>query len=221
MPAVPQSDVKINVGPQIDVGNAVAMLLARCRRSLRGGCRCAARRGRTTPAGERARRHDLDVHRSLGAVAVRTPARRRITIAPDRSACPRTASRTGWPHRPARSVCRQHAMGAAAAIGDPGRGGVAACLVVPAAGRSRLHREPRRGCARKRVRHAHPGPEDGTSPSALGPIVAPVSTGPTIPVSYDISKIAAPVNPTLVVSQPGRVDPATGVFFRPAYTVGR
>jgi hypothetical protein len=62
------------------------------------------------------------------------------------------------------------------------------------------------------------GPTDGTTPSVLAPTVPPVVTGSTIRVHYDISNLAGANSPTLVVSQPGHVDPSTGLYFRPSYT---
>ncbi|HKU66856.1 MAG TPA: S8 family serine peptidase [Candidatus Baltobacteraceae bacterium] len=62
------------------------------------------------------------------------------------------------------------------------------------------------------------GPADATTTAALAPQVPSVVTGSTIPVTYDLSDVRNLSNPTLVVSEPGRVDPATGLIFRPSYT---
>jgi hypothetical protein len=62
------------------------------------------------------------------------------------------------------------------------------------------------------------GPTGGTVPSVPAPVVPPVVHGGVIPVHYDISHLTGATSPTLVVSQPGRVDPSTGPVFRPAYT---
>lgn len=62
------------------------------------------------------------------------------------------------------------------------------------------------------------GPSDGTVNSVPAPIVDPVVRGSTLRVSYDISNLSGATSPVLVVSQPGRVEPATGLFFRPSFT---
>jgi hypothetical protein len=62
------------------------------------------------------------------------------------------------------------------------------------------------------------GPTDGTTSSVLAPIVPPTVSGATIPVQYDITSLTGAVDPTLVVSQPGHIDPATGLYFRPSFT---
>jgi hypothetical protein len=62
------------------------------------------------------------------------------------------------------------------------------------------------------------GPSDGTTLSTLAPVVPAVSQGPVIPVSYDLTGVSPLTDPVLVVSEPGRVDPASGMFFRPSYT---
>jgi hypothetical protein len=62
------------------------------------------------------------------------------------------------------------------------------------------------------------GPTDGTTPSVVAPVVPSVVRGATIPVHYDISRLTGATNPILVVSQPGRIENATGLYFRPAYT---
>lgn len=62
------------------------------------------------------------------------------------------------------------------------------------------------------------GPADATTTTALAPQVSPVVTGSTFPVAYDLSDVRNVSNPTLVVSEPGRIDPATGLMFHPSYT---
>jgi hypothetical protein len=63
------------------------------------------------------------------------------------------------------------------------------------------------------------GPTSGTVESAPAPIVDPVVRGATLRVRYDITGLTGSTDPTLVVSHPGRIESATGLFFRPAYTV--
>ena len=63
------------------------------------------------------------------------------------------------------------------------------------------------------------GPADATTTAALAPQVPSVVTGSMVPVTYDLSDVRDVSNPTLVVSEPGRVEPATGREFHPSYTV--
>jgi hypothetical protein len=63
------------------------------------------------------------------------------------------------------------------------------------------------------------GPWDGTTPSVAAPLVPAVTSGPEIPVRYNLAGLSATATPTLVVSYPGRIDPATGTFFGVAYSV--
>jgi hypothetical protein len=62
------------------------------------------------------------------------------------------------------------------------------------------------------------GPCDGTVQSVQAPVAPPVVTGSVIPVQYNLTGLAGATDPVLVVSQPGRVDPVTGLYFRPSYT---
>jgi hypothetical protein len=62
------------------------------------------------------------------------------------------------------------------------------------------------------------GPAAATHYGMLAPKVPAVVTGSTIAVSYDFRNVIAD-NPILVVSQPGRMSPATGSIFRAAYSV--
>lgn len=59
----------------------------------------------------------------------------------------------------------------------------------------------------------------GVQGFALAPRVPAVVTGAQIPVTYDLTGVTGLASPTLVVSEPGRVDPATGQQFHPAFTM--
>jgi hypothetical protein len=61
-------------------------------------------------------------------------------------------------------------------------------------------------------------PSDGTVQSVQAPIVPPVGHGVVISVHYDLSGLTGATDPVFVVSYRGRVDPSTGLLFRPAYT---
>jgi hypothetical protein len=63
------------------------------------------------------------------------------------------------------------------------------------------------------------GPADPDHYGLLAPYVPAVITGPTIPVTYDLRDIAGENHPELVVSEPGRMSPATGSLFHQIYTV--
>jgi hypothetical protein len=61
------------------------------------------------------------------------------------------------------------------------------------------------------------GPAAAKTTQLHAPIVPAVVTGATIPVSYDITNANLIGTPSVIVSQPGRIDPATGNLFHPAY----
>jgi len=62
------------------------------------------------------------------------------------------------------------------------------------------------------------GPADATTRALHAPIVPAVVNGSTIPVSYDLTGVRNVSNPTLQVSEPGRVNPATGFLYRAVYS---
>jgi hypothetical protein len=62
------------------------------------------------------------------------------------------------------------------------------------------------------------GPADATVQGALAPNVPAVVTGSTIPVAYDLTGVSGLTSPTLLVSEPGRIDPSTGNVFRAAFS---
>ncbi|HKU67935.1 MAG TPA: S8 family serine peptidase [Candidatus Baltobacteraceae bacterium] len=61
------------------------------------------------------------------------------------------------------------------------------------------------------------GPTRDTHYGVLAPDVPPVVTGSTIPVSYDLRAIRGTNAPEVVVSEPGRMSPATGNLFHTLY----
>jgi len=63
------------------------------------------------------------------------------------------------------------------------------------------------------------GPADATTRGMHAPLVPAVVSGPTIPVTYDLRGVRNVSNPTLLVSEPGRLNPATGFIYRPLYRV--
>lgn len=62
------------------------------------------------------------------------------------------------------------------------------------------------------------GPADATTRGLHAPIVPAVVSGPTIPVTYDLRGVRNVANPTLLVSEPGRINPATGFIYRALYS---
>jgi hypothetical protein len=62
------------------------------------------------------------------------------------------------------------------------------------------------------------GPDDSSTQAVLAPLVPAVATGPVIPVTYNLVDAADISNPMLIVSEPGRIDPATGQLFNIAYS---
>jgi hypothetical protein len=215
VPALPQSDVALNVGPQVDVGNAVATLMANAGVHLASSAPRVAVEQRQQAS---ALGGTISTVTDPGAISLAGRLRDAwITVAPDwvglpvggvtyRLAGPKgTLATTPWARLQPAAI-----LGAA---GLP--------LVSPDSRTVQLVYTASHG---GHVLASAPitvtfGPTDGTAPNGLAPIVPAVSSGSTIPVSYDISHVANPVDPTLVVSEPGRVDPVTGQFFRPSYTV--
>ena len=63
------------------------------------------------------------------------------------------------------------------------------------------------------------GPADATTRALHAPIVPAVVTGPTIPVTYDLTGVRNVHNPVLQVSEPGRINPATGFIYRPLFSM--
>lgn len=61
------------------------------------------------------------------------------------------------------------------------------------------------------------GPSDGSSANAAAPSVSGTVRGERIAVNYDLTKVRSVTRPLVVVSAPGRVNPATGFLFRAQY----
>lgn len=217
VPQVPQSDVDNAVGNQVDVGNAVATLLAEA------GLRAAP----SVPRVAVEQRQNLSaltgsITTATDPGAISLSGRLLyawITIAPD------------WVGLPQGNVRYQ-----LTALGGPGTtlattpwARLQPTQLLAAAGEPVVATAPRtvslaytataggRTLAAATVALTF-GPSDGTSLSAVAPIVPPVSQGPVIPVRYDLTGVSPIKDPVLVVSEPGRVDPASGLFFHPAYS---
>jgi hypothetical protein len=217
VPRVPQSDVDNSVGNQIDVSNAVSTLLAGALyHPVPSVPRVAVEQRQNLSA----LTGSVQTATDPGAISLSGRLLRAwITIAPD------------WAGLPTGGVRYQLTVAGAGstALATTPWARVAPTQLLAAAGEPVVSTAPRtvnlsytataggRTLASTTVALTF-GPSDGTSLSTLAPIVPAVSDGPVIPVRYDLTGVSPMTNPVLVVSEPGRVDPATGVFFHPDYT---
>jgi hypothetical protein len=218
VPAVPQSDVPITVGPQLDVGNAVQTILAGAGGPAQPGVARVAveqRQQRSALGGSILTATDPGNISLAGRLANAW-----ITIAPDWTWLSRhgvkyrlSVDAAGGQQLAATPWARLQPSAILSAAGDP--------LVSDQARTVPLVYTASRGSggvlAEARFTLTF-GPSDGTVQSVPAPVVPAVVHGSVIPVHYDISGLTGAANPILVVSHPGRVDPATGLFFRPSYT---
>jgi hypothetical protein len=211
----PQSDVDLQVGPQVDLGNAVQTLLAAAGTPV----------SPSVPRVAVVARHPLDgfderfsTATDPGAISLdHRHLNDWLTIAPDWLGLPAHGvdySLTVGGHRLASTPsARLQPRAVLAAAGlplvDTGSRPVELAYTASRAGRA---------LATATVTVTF-GPSDGLSTYGLAPQVPPVVRGATIPVTYDLRGLVTATNPVLVVSEPGRIDPVTSAFFRPAYTV--
>ncbi|HEV2450424.1 MAG TPA: hypothetical protein VGS62_00675 [Streptosporangiaceae bacterium] len=217
LPAVPQSDTPLQVGPQIDVGHAVEELLAADGQPVTPGVArvAVAQRQQASALGGSI----LTITDPANISLTGRLSNALVTIAPDWTGLPRTgviyklSATTGPALRLAGTPwARLQPAAILAAAGLP---------LVSASSQNvpLVYTATENGKVVARASFTLTfGPTDGTVPSVPAPIAPPVTAGGTIPVRYDISRLTGDTSPTLVVSHPGRVDPATGLFFRPSYT---
>ena len=217
VPREPQSDVDNTVGTQLDIGNAVVTLLARVHYHPAPSVPRVAVEQRQNLS---ALTGSITTATNPGAISLAARLLNAwITIAPDWVGLPTagvryrltalgghgtTLATTPW----ARLLPSQ----LLAAAGKPLVSTASRTIKLAYTATTRT-----RALAKTEVTLRF-GPTNGTSPSTLAPIVAAVSHGPVIPVRYDLRGVSPLTKPVLVVSEPGRVDPASGLFFRPAYT---
>jgi len=218
LPAVPQSDTSLNVGPQIDVGHAVELLLAqRGQPATPGVARVAVvqRRQASALGGTIMTATDPTSIALTGRLANAW-----ITIAPD------------WTGLPQHGVGYQLAAtaGPQGLLADTPWARLQPAAILAAAGLPLVSTSSQSvPLTYKAVQDGNVvaqasvtltfGPTDGTVQSVPAPLVPPVADGPVIPVRYNISNLTGASSPVLVVSHPGRVESASGLFFRPSYTV--
>jgi hypothetical protein len=220
LPAVPQSDTPLNVGPQIDIGRAVEQLLTAAGQPAAVGVArvaVAQRQQHSALAGSITTTTDPSNISLTGRLSNAW-----ITIAPD------------WTGLPANGVAYQLASAAdgtghSSTLASTPWARLQPTAILAAAGL------PLVSASSQNVPLVYTASEhgrvvatatftltfdatDGTVPDVQAPLVPPVVTGKVIPVHYDLSRLKGDTSPTLVVSEPGRVDPSTGLFFRPAFT---
>jgi hypothetical protein len=212
-----QSDIPVSEGPQVDVGRAVETLLARAHQSVAPGIARVAveQRQQLSAAGEQFLTATDPTDISLSGMA----ARDWITISPDWTGVPAagvTYSLTGPGHRTLASSpwARLQPSAILAAAGLPVQSSAASRSVTLTYTASKSGKTLAAATFTLTF-----GPYDGTTPAAQAPVVPAAVTGPMIPVSYDLTGLTGDTDPTLVVSEPGRVDPVTGTYFAPAYSV--
>jgi hypothetical protein len=223
VPQVPQSDVGNTVGTQIDVGNAVSTLLADTSyRPAPSVPRVAVEQRQNLSA----LTGSIQTATDPGAISLSGRLLHAwITIAPDWVGLPPDGVR----YRLSALSVSSRSGGRGTTLATTPWARVQPTQLLAAAGEPLVSTAPRtvslaytafagrRTLASTTVALTF-GPSDGTSLSTLAPIVPAVSRGPVIPVRYDLSGVSPMTSPVLVVSEPGRVDPATGLFFRPAYS---
>lgn len=229
VPGAPQSDVYNNVGPQINVGRAVETLLAKAGVTIAPAVpRIAVAQRRnfgnldgvflsdTDPT-------NIDLQGPVSAADNTNTDRDEkawITIAPDWEGLPANAefrlnvvgrysspvATTRWARLLPEQILR--------AAGLP--------LASPSSRTVNLRYRAFVGTHHllaERIFSLTFGPADPTTRAVLAPVVPPVIAGATIPVTYDLRNVRNLSNPTLVVSKPGRFDPATGPVFTPSVSV--
>jgi hypothetical protein len=217
VPAVPQSDTPINVGTQLDLGKAVQAIFAQAGETPPAGVARVAveqRQQESALGGSILTATDPDNIPLTGRLANAW-----ITISPDWTGLPPAGvsyrlsiDAPGGKELAATPWARLQPSAILSAAGQP---------MVSAQNRTiaLLYTESSHGKVLAQTSLTLTfGPWDGTVQSVPAPIVPPVVHGSVIPVSYDISGLTGATDPILVVSHPGRVDSATGLFFRPSYT---
>jgi hypothetical protein len=213
---MPQSDTPLNAGPQVNVGRAVETLLARAHQNVAPGvARVAIAQRQETSVLDQSFTTATDPSDiSLTGQLSQAP----ITIAPDWTGLPatpavtyrltgpgkRTLAITPW----ARLTPQQVLASARLPLQSSTSRTVTLTYTASESGRT---------LATTTFTLTF-GPWEGTTPTAPAPVAPSVVTGPVIPVSYNLTGLADDKDPTLVVSSPGRVDPASGLYFDPSYT---
>ena len=218
VPAVPQADTNLNVGPQIDLGNAVTRLLGPAGALAPGVARVAVEQRQPLPG------YIDEVFSTAtdpGDISLTGPDQDAyLTISPDWVGLPAGATyrltavrETGGQHLLATGAyarLQPDAIFAAAGVPPPTSQTQPVTLSYTASAGGKV--------VAKATIPLSFSPVSG-SPEVLAPVVPAVVTGSTIPVSYNLGSDSGIANPQLVVSAPGRMNPFDDHFFRDAYTV--
>jgi hypothetical protein len=222
VPQVPQSDTQLRVGPQLNVGRAVETLLAQAGVTVAGAAprvAIAQRRSAGILDGAFSTSTDpaqIDLRGPFTSTGAPTDRDQLawITIAPD------------WEGLPANATFRLSVAGRPGALATTRWARLLPVQILAAAGlplASPTARTVQLTYAAGAVTTTFPitfGPADATIvAAALAPKVPAVVRGAQIPVTYDLTGVTGLGTPTLVVSEPGRVDPSTGLFFHPSFTL--
>jgi hypothetical protein len=218
VPAVSQSDTTLNVGPQIDLGNAVTQLLGSTGALAPGVARVAVEQRQPDPGFIDAVFSTATDPGDISLAGLNQDAY--LTISPDWVGLPAGATyrltavrETGGQKllgTGAWTRLQPDAIFAAAGVSPPTSQTQAVTLSYTASAGGKV-------VARATIPLSF-SPISG-SPELLAPVVPTVVTGSTIPVSYNLGSDSGLANPQLVVSTPGRMNPFDDHFFRDLYTV--
>jgi hypothetical protein len=218
VPAVPQSDTNLNVGPQVDLGNAVTTLLGSAGALAPGVARVAVEQRQPLPGYIDGVFSTATDPGDISLAGLNQDAY--ITISPDWVGLPAGATyrlsavrETGGQKllgTGAWSRLQPDAIFAAAGVSPPTSQTQAVTLSYTASAGGKV-------VARATIPLSF-SPVSG-SPELLAPVVPAVVTGTTIPVQYNLGTDSGLVDPQLVVSEPGRMNPFDDHFYRDLYTV--
>jgi hypothetical protein len=216
VPAVPQADTTLNVGPQIDLGHAVSALLGPAlapavarvaveQRQPDPGYIDAVFSTATDPGDISLAGLNQDAYLTISPDWVGLPAGATYRLTAVRETGGQRLLATGaW------ARLQPDAIFAAAGVPPPTSQSQAVTLSYTASAGGRV-------VARATIPLSFSA-VSGT-PELLAPVVPPVVTGSTIPVMYNLGSDSGLSQPQLVVSAPGRMNPFDDHFFRDLYTV--
>lgn len=218
VPNVPQADQTLAVGPQINLRSLVESLLAKAPGPVPSPrvARVAIEQRRDAADLNGGFESDTDPTDIDLASGTRPGSDQLswITIAPD------------WEYVPANATYALRVSGKAKALATtpwarllPATIFAAAGISVPSSSNKTVKMTYTASVGSKHVASTTFsltfGPSVLSAYFALAPQVPPVVTGSTIAVSYNLTQVSNQNNPKLIVSEPGRVDPDTGLIFHP------
>ncbi len=215
IPPLPQADVDVHVGPQLDLTRAVETLLARGGKAAKSGvARVAIEQRRNDGSYDTLFTSDTD---PTNISLQNAPVIAWITVAPD------------WENVPGDATYRLYVTGHRTKVLATTRWArllpetilLAAGMPFVSSSSRTVNLTYEATGAGKAVSTNFSltfGPA-GEPLRAHAPLIPPVTTGTTIPITYDLDDVAGASSLILTVSQPGRVNAATGTLFHPAYTL--